>query len=454
MANDLTPYIAKHWAMESVAVLFENAQMVRTVHTDFNATFAKHGDTVNTRKPRDFEGKRKHKGDNIVTSDAVSDNIPVVLNQHIYESFFLDDEDLTKSFKDLKAEFLDPAAKALARKVDRLLLGQVYQFLHYQAGGLGLMTKTNAVDYLTGVRQVLNQNLVPDDDDLRYLGVGTRADMLLLQNDIFSAADKSGTTEGLIRGTLGRKFNLGLWMGQNVPSLYADVSLGTGAINSAAGYPVGATVLTVDGFAMGELVVADAGRWITINGRPYHLTAVNADPATQLTLEYGLTAAVADNDVILVYDRGAVNNASGYAAGWTKEIAIDGVSGGNLQVGQMVTFGTTNHRYAVIKTNGTTSMELDRPLEASIADNDTVNFGPSGGDFNFAYHRNAITCALRPLVPVSQGTGALSSTVSFNGIPMRLTISYDDSRQAQKCTLDFLAGVKVLDGKLGAAMLA
>jgi len=450
MANDLTPYIAKHWAMESVAVLFENAQMVHTVHRDFNALFARHGDTVNTRKPRNFEGKRKHKGDSIVTSDAQSDNIAVVLNQHIYESFYLDDEDLTKSFKDLKNEFLDPAVKALARKLDRLLLGQVYQVVHQQAGSLGAMTKTNAVDYLTEAQKVLNENLVPDDN-LRYLAVGTRANMLLLQNNIFSAADVSGTTEHLIRGSLGTRFGLNLWMGQNVPSLSADVSLGSGAINNAAGYPVGTTVLTVDGFGASEVV---PGQWITINGRPYHVSATDNATATQLTLEYGLTEAVADNDAIEVHDVAAVNNASGYAEGWAKEITIDGVAGGNLQVGQMVTFGTTNTRYAVIKTNGTTSMELDRPLEADIADNAVINFGPSGGDFNIIYHRNLMTCALRSLAPVVPGTGALSTSVNFNGIPMRLTISYDDDRQAQKCTLDFLAGVKILDSDLGGVLLA
>lgn len=447
--NQLDAAIAEMWTKTTLALLVEHLRSAATVNRDFEPEFAKMGQTVHTRRPANFEAKRKHKGDDVTEQDAVLDGVDVKLNQHIHVSFVIDDWDESVAITSMIDEFLNPAAIALARDLDRVVLGQVYQFLENQAGGFGALTDSNAVQYLTDTRKVMNRNLVPDEDGQRYLAVGTESEAKLLQNAVFHSAEKLGSTEGLRKASLGEKFGFQLWMGQNVPSISADSTLGSGAINNGSGYVVGSTSLTVDGFGSGEIV---PGQWIKLGGFVYHVTATNNATATTLTLEYGLKAAVADDAAIAVFDKAAVNNGAGYTVDWAKPITIDGVAGGSISVGQMVTFGTGNTRYSVKYTNGTTSITLDRPLEVALVDDDIVQFGPAGGEFNFAYHRDCLTLATRVPRPPRGGVAA-AATANYKGIGIRTVIDYDSKRQGHRVTMDLFAGIKVLDQDLGAVML-
>ena len=451
-ANSLDAFVPEQWANESIAILQENMVAANMVHRDFQPMFQSFGDVVNTRKPSEFEAKRKTNDDNVTIQDASATNVAVPLDQHVHVSFLIRDGEEAKSFKALVDEYLNPAGLAMARAVDRIVLGQTYQFLANQYGAAGGLTNSNAVDYVTGTRGVMNVNKAHMDG--RNLIVAPDSETKMLQNPTFHQADRLGDEGTAMReASLGRKFGFNIWMGQNVSSISGQ-TFGAGAVNNAAGYPVGTTVITVDGFISGEVL---AGDWVTINGKVYHVTAVNTAITTEITLEYGLVEAVADDDAIAVSPHGGlVANASGYAAGWSKEIAIDDGSSGaapTLSVGQLVTIGTSNARYTVIQTNGTSSMLLDRPLEASVSDNDIVHYGPDG-DFNPAIHRNAMTLVIRPLEMPRAGTGAASAVAMFNGLAMRVVITYDGEKQGHLVTLDFLAGIKVLDTDLGAVMLA
>lgn len=447
--NNLDAFIPEQWANETLAILVENMQAAGTVHRDFEMEFQKLGDTVNTRKPRDFAMKRKHKSDDVTDQDAIADNVAVVLNQHCHVSYIIDDGDETLAFKSLVEEYIRPASIALARGVDRIVLGQAYQFIGNQVGTLGGLSNSNAVEYITESRRKLNELKAPDDGR-RYLALGTVAETKILQNATFHQADQRGDQEGLLQGFLGQKFGFKTWMGQNVPSLLGDGTLGSGAIDNG-NIAVGSTVLTVDGFGASEVV---PGQWISIGGRPYHVIATDNATATQLTLEYGLVAATANDAAITVYDSHVVNNASGYAQNWAKPINVTLVGSGPIQIGHLITFGTQTHRYSVIDTDGSTWVLLDRPLEAAITNALPVNTGPVGGDMNFAYHRNAMTLAIRPLKAPMSGAGAISAVAAFNGIGLRLVITYDGQRQGHRVTADFLAGVKILDKDLGAVMLS
>lgn len=456
--NSIDAFIPEQWANESIAILIENMVAANLVHRDFEDEFQKFGDTVNTRKPHEFTATRKGVNDDVTVQAAEADNVAVVLDQHVHVSFLIRDGEETKSFKDLVSTYLRPAALAMARAVDQIVLGQVYQFLQNSGGTLGGLTTSNGPQYITDTRKVMNINKVPMDG--RQLILTSNAESKLLQNAIFIQANTVGDQGGaMAEATLGRKFGYDIWLDQNMSSVPADSTVVTDLlINLTAGYPVGATVLVVDGHT-GDLFGANGGKWISIGGIPYHVIAstLTAGDTTGITLEYGLREAVANNAVITTYDSAAVNLVAGYAAGYSKAIVIDGVAGGALSVGQLVTIGTGastagKKRYTVIQTNGTTSMVLDRPLEVAAANDDTVNFGPTG-DYNFAFHRNAVSLVIRPLALPKAGTGALSGLASFNNVSMRTVITYNGTQQGHLVTLDFLAGIKVLDTLLGAVML-
>ena len=64
-----------------------------------------------------------------------------------------------------------------------------------------------------------------------------------------------------------------------------------------------------------------------------------------------------------------------------------------------------------------------------------------------------MTLAIRPLALPRAGAGAISGLANYNNLSIRTVITYDGNKQGHLVTLDFLAGIKVLDTDLGAVML-
>lgn len=450
-ANNIDPYIPEWWAMETLAILEENMVAASMVNRDFEKYFNKFGDVVNTRRPGEFTAKRKVKGDAVTIQDATADNVPVRLDQWNHVTFTIDDIEETMSMKKLSDEYARPAALALARQVDQVVLGQYPRFLPNVAGQLNGITKDNIKDYVLDLRKIMDDNKAYTEGRNVILTSKTEADML--RPEWFTSADKVGDRgEALRKASLGHKLGFDWWKDINMSNVSVGNTTRTFQVNNSAGYPVGTTALTVD-TGTGEITV---GTWVSIGGIPYQVSArTGTDPTTAITLTYGLIRAVANDDAITVYTPGAVNQSvsvTGYAQYWSKEIVVDGFSVAP-RVGQFVTFGTdTTNRYTIIGVTGTTGITLDRALEAAIADDATVNIGPAGA-YNLALHKDAITLAIRGLQPVRNGAGALSTTMSHNGLSMRVTISYDATYQKHMWTFDFLSGIQVLDTDLGAVLV-
>lgn len=452
--NEISAFIPQRWANAGVKLTVENFVAAASVNQDFNEMFQDYGDVVNTRQPVTLMAYRKGVDDNVRKQSVRAVNIPIPLNQHIHTSFVIKDSERTKAFQELARIYVVPAAQALARKADKIVLSQYVHFLAYQAGVLGGLTSSNAVQYIAEGRGQLNRNNCPDDGS-RQIIWGTDADTTLIQNETFVQAHKSSNGGETQRtGYLGNKFNFHNYMAQNVPQLIGDSTTGTGTMN-AGNLGRGATVLTVTGFAASEVI---PGNWITIGGRVYHVTATNNATATQLTLEWGLKVAVGTSDPIVVCD--TANVTESYAAGWDQEIILDNGSGGQLatdiQIGQMISFGTSTIKYAVIDfTVGATvtRVELDRPLAADLDAATVANLGPTGGGFNMAFHRDCMTLAIRPLASVDPGLGAKCAVMNYGGISVRVTFTYDGDAQGTLCTMDMLCGIKVLDPRLAAVIL-
>jgi hypothetical protein len=446
--NSIDPYIPEWWANETLAILYENMIAAQMVNRDFEPYFNKFGDTVNTRRPREFEGKRKVKGDAVITQDAIADNVPVVLDQWCHVSFLIDDLEATMSMKKLQDEYARPAGKALARMVDRIVLGQYPRFLPYVAGKLNGITEDNIKGYVIDLRQVMDDRKAYEDGRNLILTSKTEGDCLRPQ--WFTSADKVGDAGTALRtANLGEKLGFQFFKDLNMANVAVGNTKRSFQINNASGYNIGDTAITVD-TGTGEIT---AGTWVEIGGVPYQVVSrTGTTPTTAIVLSYGLVRAVADNDVVSVYTPGAVNLVAGYAAGWNKPITVDGFTVAP-RAGQLVSFGTdTTNTYTVIAVSGLTSITLDRSLAAAIANDDTVNIGPPGA-YNLAMNRDAITLAIRGLAPVISGAGAISTTVNDGSMSIRVTISYDATYQRHRWTMDFLAGIQVLDKNLGAILL-
>lgn len=453
--NDNSIFTPQLWAMESIAILTENMVTANLVYRNFEPTIQKYGDTINIPKPGKFTAKRKGKHDNVVVQDAISENVQVKLDQWIHVSFMIDDGEESTAFKDLVEEYLRPALIAEARFLDMILLGQYVHFLPNSVGGFGSLTGDNSLAKILSLRQKLNEMNVPNDGQ-RHAILAPSAETTLLSNELFLAADKLGDNGTALReASLGKKLGLNFWMDQNAPTVAGGSTTNNGLVNNVGGYTAGTTVLTVDGF----VGIVATGTWITIEGEmaPHRVAAhtETTGNTTEITLLEPLVADVADDAVITTYTPGAVDNTGGYAAGYEKEITVDGFTVAP-RVGQAVSFGTspsTAALYSIVEVNGLVGIVLDRPLEAAIADDAAVNIGPAGS-YSMVFHRNAIALVTRPLATPRAGTGALSAVVPYNGFAVRVTITYQGMGQGHLVTIDMLAGVKVLDEDLGTVLLS
>lgn len=349
-----------------------------------------------------------------------------------------------------------PAMLAEARIVDQILLGQTTQFLDNTYGTLAGLTSSNARDSILGTRKRMNINKAYMQN--RNLILTPNSETSLLNLDLFTQAQQVGDDGTALReASLGRKLGFDMFMCQNAMSV-ASQSLTTlaGTVNHSGGYAKGITVLTVA--ITGTVTV---GNWVTIagDGTPYRVVALTAalGSTTSITLHRGLANAVANSAAITVVQTPGVNNGA-KLAGYSNYIETDGWSTDIPQVGQPITFGlsTTPDLYTIIQVDANGSGDfliyLDRPLVNNLADNAVINLGPVG-DYNFAFHRNALALVVRPLAMPRPGTGALSAVVNFNDLSMRATITYDGNKQGHLVTLDMLLGIAILDRNLGAVML-
>lgn len=452
-ANDNDAFVPEVWAEEGLLLLENNLVAAQLVHRDFEDEIASFGDTVNTRLPATFQAEFKDDDDEVTIQDAVSPNVPVVLNRHVHTSFMIKDGEESKGFKLLRQTHLIPAMLSVAESVDQIVLGQVYEFLENAVGQLGVAPTKETV---LAVREQMNKNKVPFSG--RHLILTPESESDLLAIDLFVAANTVGDDgTALEMGALGRKFGMNNWMAQQTPSVGTGSTTVTGAVNFAAGYAKGTTTLTVDGLS----AAITNGSWVVIAGdnHPHRiLSSVGGATPTSITLiGSGLRRAVADDAVITIYTPGAINNGAGYAAGFGKTLAVDGFAVAPLP-GQGISLNaatpaTTDGVYAAYGTPTTTALKLNRPLDAAAPDDQVVAPAPAG-NYNFGFHRNSLALVTRPLAQPDGEAGARSFVASFNGISMRVTITYDGRKQGHLVTCDLLMGVKVLDVRLGVPMLA
>jgi hypothetical protein len=457
MDNDNDAFIPELWAREGLRILEENMVAAMLVHRDFTNEIAEFGDVVNTRRPGEFEITRKTDADEVTTQDARSTNVQVPLDQHFHVSFVIKDGEASKSFQDLTTIYMLPGMQTVARGVDRAVLGRSHAFYgtpQTRAGRLNQISESNARSFLLEARKVLNDNMAPMSP--RNLILGTSAETALLNTELFISAEKRGDSgSALEEARLGRILGVSTFLDQNV----SDVTPGTA--DTVAGtltdpYTAGETGSLNSSIAGYEAIV---GEFINVDGndQPTYLTARTASTnTTAVTLNEALKYATLDNAVVTLYKACAVDG--NFAAGYAKAITVDGYTTGKApQVGQLIAFGTGASRrtYTIIRSTdagASCTIWLDRPLVVALTNNQSAFPGPSGS-FNVLLHPEALALVSRPLALPREGLGVMAANASYNNVGMRVVMSYDPKAQGTRVTLDMLAGVALLDSRLGCWLL-
>jgi hypothetical protein len=462
--NSIEAWVPQYWANESIAILVENLQMAALVYRDFENIIADSGDTVNTRKPGEFKAKNKTVTASVAIQDAIATNIPIVLNQHIYVTFLIRDREQARAFEDLVQEYLKPAMIAIARRIDRILLGQAPRFLRTDGKTAGQLGVDASIASMLATRKNLNNNKCPLEN--RNLIISSKDEAALLALDTFINAAKVGDDGTSLReASLGRRLGFDVYMCQNTCSVTGTSDTLKGAIN-AGNLTAGSTVLTTNSFT-GAVVT---GAWVTIAGDmiPHTITAHSETlgNTTQITITPPLAYAILNAAIVTAYTPGAVdqsgtvsdtdgnviNAATGYPAGWEMVVKYKTFTN-DPQIGQIVQFVAAGDQYVVVDVDTTAkTMQLDRPLVVALADSQAVFLGPNG-TYNLGFHQQAIALVTRPMALPRAGTGAVGAVANWANLSVRVVWAYDYKKQGMAVTVDVLCGVAVLEPLKGEVML-
>lgn len=457
MANSLSAALPQFWANTALMQLMELTPAAQAVNKQFAPQLARAGDQVNAYRADRRVIRRKDGADANTEADANLTAVPVVLDQYFYDAFVITDEDESLSIAQLTELFLVEAVRTIARGVDRSILGRVHSFLREgspekRAGRLGGMTTANAETFILEAEEVLAGNLAPMEG-LRTAIVHHTVNTKLMGTDVFMRADARGGSQTVATGEVGTVFNTRVIMSQNVNYVSAaGADTQSSTINNAPGYSAGET---------GALTVVDpgtdwsAGEYVTIEGNDQPNWVASTASATSITLNEALKYDVADSAVIVHYLT-VTNEATERAAGYKKSMTFTHTSGKQLQQGQLISFGTSSrHTYTIIEVSSTTATTstvlLDRPLEATVASGADAFPGPAGAMCP-VLHRDAIAFVSRPMR--EKNKGAISAVANAGGIGVRVSMQDELASSGTRVVVDLLAGVSVLNEDLLCVLLA
>jgi len=230
-------YKPELWAMETLRIFFENVGIRGKVHRDFSQEIAEHGDTVNTRIPEIMtamdvgsEDEIKSEGDIL---EPFSENVVVVLNKNQHVTFKIRDKLKTISFKNLIAEYMEPAALGLVRAIEQdgiAVMSHVttgfdnaaaHQIEPVTSPG-GYTPAIYKLDYVAQIARELDQAFVPIGDRFHIVTPKALYDMTVGSDSnvaLMLDASKVGGESFLRERRLGRLFGVDVEMQQSLATV-------------------------------------------------------------------------------------------------------------------------------------------------------------------------------------------------------------------------------------------
>lgn len=282
-------------ARQALPRLVENLVFPNLCYRDFSSTFQYLGDTIQVRKPTRLTAEDFDESTGVTYQDMHEDAVPVTLDHIATVDAKASAIETALNLDDLNRVFIEPAAVALAEKINAAGL-ELYKDVPYVTGTAG--TTPNSLDAFAGARKVLNINKAPTAG--RVAVWDAEADAKFATIPAIVNAEKSGSTQALREGSIGRIFGIDSYMAQGVKQHVTGIT-GASAVKVNGAVTAGATKLSIDGTKLeGKLVRGDV---LTIAGRSYVVTADSAEASTNAIANvavYPALPTLADNtDVTL-----------------------------------------------------------------------------------------------------------------------------------------------------------
>ena len=275
----------KDFARAALPRLIDHLVFPNLIHKDYSDDFAaRKGDTIQVRKPvvltaRDFDPQQ-----GVTTEDITESTVDVTLDKIATVDVGIEALQGATSIDDLTRVFIDPAAAALAQKINADGL-QLYKDVFASVGEAG---KTPDTLYpLAQARKKLNQLKAPVSG--RVAVWDPEADAAFTELDPIIHAEKSGSTQGLREGSIGRVMGLDHYMSQAVPQHKTGITAAQG-VKVAGKVNAGAVTLSLSGTSLtGSLSKGDL---ISIGGETYTVAADSAPAASNKITDIQVSPAL------------------------------------------------------------------------------------------------------------------------------------------------------------------
>ena len=279
-------------ARAALPQLIDNLVFPNLVYRDFSDDFAGQGDTIQVRKPVTLEAREFVQANGVSYEDITEETVPVTLDKLVTVDVAATAVETATNLEDLNRAFIEPAAAALAEKIN--------------ADGLQLYAEVPAVVNASGhdlaalaaVRKAMNLRRIPTSG--RVAVWDPEADAAFATLPALVNAEKSGSVEALREGAIGRVFGMDNYMSQAVARHTTGITAAT-AVKVNGAVSAGANKLSIDGTSLvGKLVKGDV---LTIGGRDFVVTKDSANAANNAIANVEVSPAlpaIADNaDVTL-----------------------------------------------------------------------------------------------------------------------------------------------------------
>ena len=249
--------------------LMSNLVFPRLIHCDFSdALSAKQGDTVQVRKPVNYVARDFDPEAGTQTQELEEGSVEVKLDKIASVDIEVSALDAALNFDSVERLFIEPAAIALAEKLNADGLS-LYRDIAATVGEAG-KTPADLTD-LAAVRGALNDALVPQFP--RCAVWDTAADTAFATVPGIVSAEKSGSTEALREGSIGRVFGIDNYMSQAVVKHKTGIATAAD-VTVKAKVNAGAQTLDLSGTTLiGKL---RAGDIMIIGGKNYTVTEDSA----------------------------------------------------------------------------------------------------------------------------------------------------------------------------------
>jgi len=287
----------KDFARAALPRLIDQLVFPNLIYKDFSDDFAgMKGDTIQVRRPIVLEARDFDAQSGVEAQDIVESTVDVTLDKIATVDVGIEALQGATNVDDLTRLFIDPAAAALAAKINADGL-ELYKDVYASAGTAGETPATLQV--MADARRLLNQSKAPVSG--RSAVWDPDADAAFTSIDAIIHAEKSGSTQALREGSIGRVMGMDHYMSQGVKYHQTGITAAENvkvfsAINAGAKkLSLTSTTLT------GKLVPGDL---MKIQGKTYVVTqetnAASSNIITNVQVYPALPQLAANTPVTLI----------------------------------------------------------------------------------------------------------------------------------------------------------